>query len=242
MVRQRIEAVLEWAKARGYREGDNPARLEGNLKHLLPKPERVAPVKHHAALPWRDIPAFVSQLRGIDAIAARALEFTILTAVRTGEARLARWDEVDLTARLWTIPAARTKTGKEHRVPLSAPAVELLQRLPRLAGCDFIFPGARGGAVHEDGMRLVLRRDLKSRDATTHGFRSTFRDWAGETTRHANHVVEMALGHGISSAVERAYRRGDLFAKRRRLMDDWARFCGSSNVTADVVPIGILSC
>jgi integrase len=235
MVRQRIQAVLDFATAHGSREGENPARLEGNLKHLLPRPERVKAVKHHPALPWREVPAFMCRLRMAQGMAARALEFTVLTAVRTSEARLARWDELDLAQAVWTVPAARTKTGKELRVPLSAACIELLTSLPRLVGCEeYVFPGARGGPLPEDGMRLVLRRDLGIA-VTTHGFRSTFRDWAGETTRHPNHVVEMALGHAIANAVEAAYRRGDLFSKRRVLMEDWGRYCTAPE--AQVVPL-----
>jgi integrase len=236
-LRRRIEAVLDWARAMGYREGPNPARWSDHLKNLVPKREKASRVRHHAALAYADIPEFMAELRALDRNDARALEFLILTAARLSEVRLARWAEIDQSGRLWTIPAERMKAGKGHRVPLSKPAVELLQRVPQHMGQDLIFPGARGGVMHPNAMWLVVREDVCRRGVTVHGFRSTFRDWAAETTAYPNHVQEMALAHGIGSAVEKAYRRGDLFEKRRRLMEDWGKFCGSPAAEADVVPI-----
>jgi integrase len=183
------------------------------------------------------MPEIMSALRAVNGNGARALELLILTGVRLSEARLARWSEIDLSGRLWTIPAARMKGGKEHRVPLSKPVINLLQKLPRQLGHDLVFPGARGGFMHPNAMWLLLREHLGRPGVTVHGFRSTFRDWASETTGYPNHVQEMALAHGIGSAVEKAYRRGDLFEKRRRLMADWATFCGSPSARAAVVAI-----
>jgi integrase len=234
-VRGRIEAVLGWATAHGYRTGDNPASWV-RLKHLLPKKSKVRKVEHFRALPYEQIGAFVAEIRKSSDLAARCLELVILTAVRTNEALGARWDEFDFKAKTWTIPGSRTKTGKEHRVPLSAPAVELLERLhkSRQDGEEFVFPGRGRRAPLSDGAMLMMLERMGRGDVTVHGFRSTFRDWAGEATSHANHVVEQALAHAIGSAVEAAYRRGDLFEKRRLLMDEWAAFCGEPR--GDVVP------
>jgi integrase len=233
-VRGRIESVLGWATAHGYRTGDNPAAWV-RLKHLLPKKSKVRKVEHFSALPYEQVGAFMAELRKSSDLAARCLELVILTAVRSNEALGARWDEVDFKAKTWTIPGSRTKSGREHRVPLSAPAVELLERLRenRQDGENFVFPG-RGSGPLSDGAMLMLLERMGRGDITVHGFRSTFRDWAGEATSHANHVVEMALAHAVPSAVEAAYRRGDLFEKRRLLMDEWATFCGEPR--GDVVP------
>jgi integrase len=232
-IRGRIEAVLDFAKVRGYRDGENPAAWD-LIKHALPAPGAVARVAHHAALPYAEVGAFFVDLRARDGIAARALEFCVLTATRSGEVRGATWQEVDAKTRIWTVPPERTKTGKEHRVPLSDRAVEILEQLPREA--DFVFVGPRPGApIGVNAMADVLR--VVRPEVTVHGFRSTFRDWAAETTSYPNHVVEMALAHAISSEVEKAYRRGDLLDKRRKLMQAWSVYCDSPVATGNVTPI-----
>jgi integrase len=238
-VRGRIETVLDWATVRGYRRGDNPARWRGHLDNVLPARERIQKTKHHAALPFVELPVFLSELREREGIAARALEFSVLTAGRTGEIVGARWDEIDLSAKVWTVPAARMKAGKEHRVPLSDRALQILEELPREDGNNFVFIGPKKGTGLSDmALAKVLAR-MGRNDITVHGFRSTFRDWAAERTAYPNHVVEMALAHAIGDKVEAAYRRGDLFDKRRKLMTEWAKFCateptqtGADNVTA----------
>jgi integrase len=228
--------VLEFAKVRGLRDGENPARWKGHLEHSLPTTEKITRTKHHAALPYPDVPAFMAELRALSGIAARALEFTILTAARTGEARFARWSEFDLHAGIWTIPGERMKGEKEHRVPLSDRALAILAELPRDAGSDAVFPGrSNGGFINQDAMADVLAKLRPG--LTVHGFRSTFRDWAAEATAYPNHVMEMALAHAIPNGVEAAYRRGDLFEKRRRLMDEWAAFCASPERGGEVVPL-----
>ena len=233
-VRGRIERVLDWAKARGYRVGENPARWRGHLDHLLPARNKVARAVHLPALAYPEVPSFLTQLRDQDGIAARALEFAILTACRTSEVLNARWPEFD--GSVWTIPAERTKAGREHRVPLSNRALEILDRLPRDG--DLVFVGAHGRALNVAAMLRALRR-MGRQDLTVHGFRSSFRDWAAETTNYPNHVVEMALAHAVGDKVEAAYRRGDLFEKRRHLMDAWARFCSSGPAgSGEVIPIG----
>jgi integrase len=222
-LRGRIESILDWAKARGFRGGENPARWRGHLDHLLPHHRKVARVKHHAAMPYADVPAFMHELRGQDGIASRALEFTVLTVARVGEALGARWDEI--AGEVWTVPATRMKGRREHRVPLSKRALELVQALPRRS--EHVFPGERSeGRMPNNAPRKLLGR-MGHAGLTVHGFRSSFRDWAAETTGYANHVLEMALAHAVGSAVEAAYRRGDLFEKRRELMADWARCCSS---------------
>jgi integrase len=224
-LRGRIEAVLSWAKTRGYRTGENPAVWKGNLEHLLAKGSRVRQVQHHPAMRYQDIAAFIAELRQQGSVAARALEFTILTAARTGEVVHARWSEIDDDAKLWAIPADRTKTRKEHRVPLSPAAAEVIGKMRDIRQHDFIFPGLKHGRPIGDTGMLKLLEKMGRHDLTVHGFRSTFRDWAAEKTNHHHYVVEMALGHAIAGQVEAAYRRGDLFEKRRRLMDDWAAWC-----------------
>jgi integrase len=222
-VRGRIEAILDWARARGYRTGDNPARWRGLLDQLLPPRAKVRKVKHHAALPFEELGAFIAELRKLDGIAPRALEFLILTAARTSEVTGATPDEIK--DGVWTVPADRIKAGREHRVPLSPRAVEILEQVAPLSG-KYLFPGGRKGQpLSENGLLAVLDRMGRS-DITVHGFRSTFKDWASECTAYPNEVSEMALAHAIPSGVERAYRRGDLFAKRAKMMADWARFCG----------------
>ncbi|MCK1450439.1 integrase arm-type DNA-binding domain-containing protein [Bradyrhizobium sp. 35] len=227
-VRGRIEAVLDFAKTRGYRTGENPAAWGGNLLHALPARNTIAKVEHHAALPFVEVPDFMAQLATREGIAARALEFAILTASRTGEIIGSRWSEIDLDAKLWTIPAVRMKANKEHRVPLSGRSLEILKALPREDG--FVFPGGRKGVpISNMAMAGVLKR-MDRFEITVHGFRSTFRDWAAERTGYPNHVVEMALAHVIGNKVEAAYRRGDLFEKRRKLMTDWATYCATPSV------------
>ncbi|MEO0426176.1 MAG: integrase arm-type DNA-binding domain-containing protein [Pseudomonadota bacterium] len=224
-LRGRIEAVLNWAQARGYRSGENPARWKGHLDHLLPAREKVRAVKHHAAVPWRELPEVYQRIGKVSGAGAKALMFATLTAARSGEVRGATWSEIDLERRTWTVPAGRMKAGREHRVPLSDAAVGLLNDMQPLAqGADsFVFPGNRPGKPLSDMTLTATLRRLEI-EATPHGMRSAFADWAAEATHYQHEVREMALAHTISSAVERAYRRGDLFDRRRALMDDWARF------------------
>jgi integrase len=223
-LRGRIERVLDWATARGFRSGDNPARWRGHLDKLLPSLKKTRAIKHHPAIPYADLPTFMAELRAREGISARALEWTILTAVRTGETIGAQWSEIDLSAKVWTIPGQRMKAAKEHRVPLCARALDILSKLPREG--EFVFPGARKDAPLSNMAMLELMRSMRP-GYVPHGCRSTFRDWAADTTSYPNHVVEMALAHAIRDKVEAAYRRGDLFEKRRRLMSDWARYCAS---------------
>lgn len=225
-VRGRIETILDAAKARGYRDGENPARWRGHIAQILPVRSRLTR-GHHKAMPYDAIPAFVGALQNREAVAALALEFAILTAARTGEVIGAKWNEVDLDKAIWTIPASRMKAGKEHRSPLSPRAVEILKSTQGL-GKEWLFPATKGGSMSGMAMSMLLRR-MKV-DVTVHGFRSGFRDWAAECTGYAHEVAEMALAHTIENKVERAYRRGDLFDKRRRLMDDWATYCASSGI------------
>jgi integrase len=236
-VRNRIESVLDWATVRGHRAGDNPARWKGHLDQVLPARGDIAKIKHHPALPYADLPQFMVELERLESIGARALKFTILTAARTGEVIGATWDEVDLENATWTIPAARTKARREHRVPLSPAVLEQLRALPREDGNPFVFMGGKvsGGLSHLP--MLGVLNTMGRTGIVVHGFRSTFRDWAAEATAYPNHVVEQALAHTVGNAVERAYRRGDLFEKRRKLMDDWARFCTQLPVIGDVIPI-----
>jgi integrase len=232
-LRGRIESVLDWATVRGYRTGDNPARWKGHLDHLLPATDKVRKVKHHAALPYAELPAFMASLREQEGLGARCLEFVVLTASRTGEALGARWDEIK--DGVWTVPADRMKAGKEHRIPLSKAALAILDQMPK--GGDFIFPGAvEGRGLSHDALQRVLLR-MRRDDLTVHGFRSTFRDWAAERTSYPNHIVEKALAHTVADKVEAAYRRGDLFEKRRRLMAEWARYCVSPAPAGEVVTL-----
>lgn len=237
-VRGRIESVLDWATAREYRQGENPARWRGHMENLLPKAAKVKRVEHHAALPYSEIGEFMVELRQHGGSTALALEFAILTAARTGEVVGARWEEIDFAERLWTIPASRIKASREHRVPLSDAALAVLDRMQQVRKGDFVFPGRdSGSSVNSAGLFHTLRRLWP--DITVHGFRSTFRDWAAERTAYPAEVAEMALAHSVGSAVEQAYRRSDLFDRRRRLMDDWARYCAAPATTgAKVVAIG----
>lgn len=228
-LRGRVEAVLDYATARGWRQGVNPARWRGHLSNLLPRRSKVARVEHHAALPWGDMGAFMVALRGQPGTAARALEWCILTATRTGETIGARWSEVDAEAAVWTVPGARMKAGREHRVPLSPAALAILAAMAPLRpaeGDGFIFPGAVAGKPLSGMAMLMLLRRMKRPDLTVHGFRSAFRDWCEEATSTPHAVAEAALAHTIGDKVEAAYRRGDLFAKRAKLMAEWADYCG----------------
>ena len=222
-LRERIEAVLGYAKGMKLRSGENPALWRDNLEHMLPKANRTSR-EHHPALRYVELPGLMAELRALPTLSARALEFTILGAVRTGEALLARWPEID--GRIWTIPRERTKSGKKHRVPLSDRALAILDERPRESGSDAVFPGrAAGGFLNQDAMADVLSKLRPG--VTVHGMRSAFRTWAEERTSYPNHVLEMALAHAIPNAVEAAYRRGDLFEKRRRLMEEWSRYCAA---------------
>lgn len=236
-LRGRIESVLAWATVRGYRSGDNPARWKGHLDQLLPKPSKVAKVEHHAALPFAEIGAFMADLRKHAGTSARALEFAILTAARSGEVRGATWAEIDMDAAVWTIPEGRMKAGKEHRIPLSAPAIELLKALPRMVGTDLVFPGAKEGKPLSDMALTAVLRRMKRGDLTAHGFRSTFRDWAGEQTAYPREVIEHALAHQLKDKAEAAYARGTLFDKRRRLMQAWADYCDKIITAGEVLPL-----
>jgi integrase len=234
-LRARIAAVLDNAKVLELRHGDNPARWRGHLDKLLPKPSKVRTVEHLAALPYGQMHTFLTDLRQRPGLSVVALEFTILTAVRTSEALGARWAEIDLATATWTIPKERMKSRREHRVPLAPRVLEILEALPRES--EFIFPGQKDGSLTSMVMLSTLRR-IGRGDLTVHGFRSTFRDWAAETTAYPNHVVEMALAHAIGDQVEAAYRRGDLFEKRRRLMADWSAYCTQPSADmGDVIPI-----
>jgi integrase len=223
-LRGRIERILDWAKVRGYRDGDNPARWRGHLDQLLPARGKVRKVKHHAALPYAELPAFMMQLKEREAVAARALELAILTATRTGEAIGARWTEFDLECRVWTIPADRMKNAREHRVPLSDAVIGVVRRMKVIRQNDFVFPGGRRDALSNMALLMLLRR-MGRPEITAHGFRSTFRDWVEEQTDTPRAVAEMALSHTVGNAVEAAYRRGDLIEKRKILMAKWAKFC-----------------
>ncbi len=236
-VRGRIETVLDWARARHYREGDNPARWRGHLDKLLPARGKVAKVQHHAALPYAEIGDFLPSIRAQEGNGARALEFVILTAVRTSEAINATWAEFDLDASMWTIPAERMKAGREHRVPLSDRAMEILKSLPREKDNPFLFVGDRKGKSLSNMALLMTLRRMGRDDLTVHGFRSTFRDWAAEQTAYPNELVEMALAHTVSDKTEAAYRRGDMVEKRKRLMRDWSDYCAAPVAKGKVIPM-----
>lgn len=236
-VRGRIESILDWATARGYRQGENPARWRGHLENLLPARARVRRVAHHAALPYPKIGRFLAELRRQEGIAARALEFAIQTAARTGEMIGARWAEIDTANRLWTIPAERMKGAREHRIPLNEVALAVVEQMSAIRSCEFLFPGAKPRRPLSNMAFLMLLRRMDRGDLTAHGFRSTFRDWAAERTGFPAKVAEMALAHEVGDKVEAAYRRGDLFAKRRQLSDAWAKFCASPAPSGTVVPL-----
>lgn len=252
-VRGRIEAVLSWATVAGHRTGDNPARWAGNLKELLPAPSKVAKEGNHPALTLDDAPRWFAALQAREGFGARALELAALTATRSQEVRGAVWDEIDLDNALWIIPAQRMKMDKEHRVPLSARAIELLKALPKLEGNPLVFPAARGAQLSDMTLSATMKRMHESdiseggagyldrvskRPAVPHGLRSTFRDWVAEMTTFPGDMAEVALAHKISNAVEASYRRGDMIEKRRRMMGDWAGFMGGKAKGGQVVRIG----
>ena len=246
-LRGRIEAVIAWATVSGHRTGDNPARWRGNLDAVLAKPGKVAKVKHYPAVSLADAADWFADVRSRDGTATRALEFLALTAARSGEVRGATWEEIDLDAGLWIVPAERMKAGREHRVPLTAEAVALLRALPRMQGSDYVFPAARGGQLSDMALSACMRRinearaggyrDARSgRPAVPHGLRSTFRDWATERTAYERDLAETALAHNVGSAVERAYRRSDMIEKRRAMMAAWTAFL-TGEAGATVVPM-----
>jgi integrase len=237
-LRGRIERILAWATVSEYRQGENPARWRGHLKEMLPATAKVSKVKHLAALPYADVPAFMAKLRDNKFMSARALEFTILCAPRTGEVLGAKWDEIDFNEKVWTVPAERMKAGKEHRVPLSERAMEILKSLPRERDNPYVFVGAiKGRSLSGTAMLDQLRR-MDSGRLTVHGFRSSFRVWCAEQTNYPRELAEAALAHTLPDKVERAYQRGDLLEKRRRLMSEWAGFCAKPAAkSGDVVAL-----
>jgi integrase len=235
-LRGRIEAVLDWATVRGFRQGDNPARWTGYLDKLLPAPRKLKPMQHHEAMAYRDVPSLMAKLRAMGGTNARALEFTILSASRTGEVLGARWDEIDSTAKTWTVPGSRMKAGKEHRVPLSGRCIAILTDMQEVQRNGYVFPGARNDALTSHPMAQLLKR--MGHSVTVHGFRSAFRDWCREQTSFPREVAEQALAHHIGNSVERAYARGDVLETRRKLMDAWARYCATPAPTgAAVLPL-----
>jgi integrase len=221
-VRGRIEAILAWASAQKFRSRENPAEWRNHLENILPAPKKIAKVKHHAALPYAEISAFISTLRDREGLGAAALEFAILTAGRTNEVIAAKWTEFDLDKKVWTVPADRMKAGVEHRVPLSDRCIEILEALPKVS--DYVFPGADPTKPLSNMTLLAVLERMDQGNLTTHGFRSTFRDWAAELTEYPNEVVEMALAHTVKNKAEAAYRRGDMLERRRGLMEDWAKY------------------
>jgi len=231
----RIHAVIGWATVHHYRHGDNPARWQGHLEHALPALSKVAKVKHHAALPYAQVGAFVAKLRKDSSVGARCLEFITLTAARLGEAINAEWDEIDLANRVWVVPASRMKADREHRVPLSGAALAVLKAVQAIRQSDYVFPGRRQGRPVGENTPVRLAKQAAGSNITVHGLRSTFRDWASERTSFSREVAEMALAHAIPNAVEAAYRRGDLFEKRRKLMDAWAAYCAKIETDAGKV-------
>lgn len=234
-LRGRIENILDWAKARGYRSGENPARWKGHLNQLLPALSKKHRVKHHKAMPFPEVGAFVAKLRELSGVSARCLEFTILTAARTGEAINAKPEEFDLANATWTAPASRMKAKKEHRVPLSPRAVEIVREMLMLEQ-DYLFPSTRKGKPVSN-MAMLNLLDRMGVRVTVHGFRSSFRDWAAERTAFPHEVCEMALAHTIPNAAEAAYRRGDLFEKRGKLMNTWADFLNTPRLESAVIPL-----
>lgn len=232
-LRGRIENVLDWAKARGYRTDENPARWRGHLDKLLSAPEKTTKVIHHPAVPINEVSAFYAALQQRTGIAARALEFALLTATRSGEVRGATWAEFNLDAGLWVIPAERMKARKEHRVPLSKQALQILRDLPRLEGCEFVFPAPKAGALSDMALTAVMRRMGLS--FVPHGLRSTFRDWTAERTSYPRDLAEMALAHTVGNKVEAAYRRGDMLERRAVMMQVWADFLATPTSTTEKV-------
>lgn len=242
-VQGRVENILDYAAAFKYRDALNPARWRGHLDKLLPRPSRVRKVAHHPAMPYAEVPAFMAELSRNGSVSALALRFLILTATRTNEVLQARWPEIDLEAAVWTIPADRMKARREHRVPLSDATLTVLDALPRVAGNPYLFAGARHGRPLSNMALLQLMRgmgygvDGDRGDYVPHGFRSSFRDWSGEVSSFPRDVAEMALAHVIENKVEAAYRRGDLFAKRRQMMQAWADYLDQIKAGAEVVPL-----
>lgn len=228
-VRGRIERVLDWANSREYRSGENPARWRGKLENLLPAPSKIRKVCHQPALPYHKIADFIEQIKQIDSLPSLALQLTILTATRTGETLNAKWQEIDLKNCVWVIPAERMKMGKEHRVPLTAPALKILKKLHEAQINDFVFPSNKGKPLSNMAMMMMVRR-MGRDDFVVHGFRSTFRDWCAEQTNYPREIAEAALAHAVGDKVEAAYRRSDLFEKRRQLMNEWARYCETPRV------------
>ena len=236
-LRGRIEAILDYAKARGWREGENPARWRGHLDHLLPKTSRIKRIEHFAALDWRKAGAFMGELRRRDGRAVRCLEFAILTAARSSEARGAQWCEIDLARKVWTLPGDRMKSGRSHRVPLSEAAMAVLRQMAAYGSDGLVFPGRNRERPLSDVALSKIVKAVSGSDATTHGFRSCFRDWAGEHTGFPRELAEAALAHITGDATERAYQRGDLLERRRRLMDVWATFLSKPMAKGEVVPL-----
>jgi integrase len=233
-LRGRIERVLDAARAKGYRTAENPARWRGHLESLLPKRQRLTR-GHHAALPFSEVPDFLARVRDMEGCGARALEFLILTAARTGEVIGTRWDEIDFSEKVWTVPASRMKAEREHRVPLTTRALRILNDMAAVRTSDFVFPGfRRDRSLSNMAMRMTARRAGITQ--TVHGFRSAFRDWAGECTNFPREIAEAALAHVVGDATERAYRRGDALEKRRALMEAWAAFCEANDENV-VVPL-----
>ncbi len=232
-LRGRIENILDWAIVHKFRQGDNPAKWKGHLDKILPMPSKVSKVEHHEALPYDQIQPFMIELRKREGMGARCLEFAILTASRSIEVRGARWEEIDQEEAIWIIPAERMKMKKEHRVPLSKSALDLLNTLPRFDS-PYVFPSSRNSMLSDMTLSAILKR--MEIDAVPHGFRSTFRDWVAEQTGYPREVAEQALAHGLKDKVEAAYQRGDLSDKRKRLMADWANFCNQPPA-GQVVPI-----
>ena len=230
-VRQRTEAVLTWATVSKYRRGENPARWDGNLKELLPNPSKITKVKHFTALPWQQVAQFILELRKRAGVSARALEFAILTAARSGEVRGMTWDGVDLDAKVWTIPEDRIKAGRLHKVPLSDAAIAILEALPRFADVPFVFPSYKGEMLSNNGLLSVMKR--MGLDAVPHGFRSTFKDWARNCANYPDEVSELALAHVNSDSTRAAYARDELLPQRAMLMSEWAEFCNQTDKTFD---------
>jgi integrase len=236
-LRGRLERILDWATVRKYRFGENPARWKGHLEVLLPAPKKIQVVEHFKALHYTKVGAFMADLRQLEGQGAKALEFAILTASRSTQARGAAWAEIDIKEAMWTVPKERMKDKqRDHRVPLSKAVLQLLEKMPRIKDTDLVFPAAGGGMISDATMSAVLKRMKVA--AVPHGFRSTFKDWASEVSNYTGEVSEMALAHAVGDKVEEAYRRGDLFAKRRRMMEDWAKFCATPyKEGADVVQL-----
>jgi integrase len=242
-VRGRIELILDWAKVRGFRDGENPARWRGHLDKLLPKVakakralrEQTGRAEHHAALPYQEMATFLTKLREREAVSARALEFAVLTAGRTGEVIGARWDEIDLANKIWTVPEGRMKGGRKHRVPLSDAAIAIVEEMRTVRQNEYLFPGDQREQLSNMALLMLLRR-MDYKDITAHGFRATFKTWAEDLTDFPREMIEVALAHG-GGKLEEAYNRGDLFDKRRHLMTAWGEYCDTAPVTGDVASV-----